>query len=221
MSQTTERLNLWSANDFVLARWGFVRFIALRCMFIWCFVSTCKSPSSNSVYKIPCKNYLREIFDDCSLPSHWGFSIKNPTIESEVSWSSLLSFLHFRRTEFTTHNSTWILAYLSAIALKAAAESDTDQTCILFYLNSLYLFWSTSGLKVSTNERRGWIGCFRWGRQCWCASGPFLKPFQRHVLKCDAYITCCMHAHSFKASLIAFLVTSCLNWRHNQDIACM
>ncbi len=102
MSQTTERLNLWSANDFVLARWGFVRFIALRCMFIWCFVSTCKSPSSNSVYKIPRKNYLNEIFDDCSLLSHWGFSIKNPTIESEVSWSSLLSFLHFRRTEFTT-----------------------------------------------------------------------------------------------------------------------
>ncbi len=30
------------------------------------------------------------------------FSIKNPTIESEVSWSSLLSFLHFRRTKFTT-----------------------------------------------------------------------------------------------------------------------
>ncbi len=52
--------------------------------------------------KIPCKNDLNEIFDDCSLPSHWGFSIKNPTIESEVSWSSLLSFLHFRRTEFTT-----------------------------------------------------------------------------------------------------------------------
>ncbi len=34
-----------------------------------------------------------------------GFSIKNPTIESEVSWSSLLSFLHFRRTEFTTDGS--------------------------------------------------------------------------------------------------------------------
>ncbi len=43
---------------FVLARCGFVRFIALRCMFIWCFVSTCKSSSSNSVYKIPCKNDL-------------------------------------------------------------------------------------------------------------------------------------------------------------------
>ncbi len=51
MGQTTERFNLWSANDFVLARCGFVRFIALRCMFIWCFVSTCKSPSSNSAYK--------------------------------------------------------------------------------------------------------------------------------------------------------------------------
>ncbi len=33
---------------------------------------------------------------------NWGFSIKNPTIESEVSWSSLLSFLHFRRKQFTT-----------------------------------------------------------------------------------------------------------------------
>ncbi len=29
------------------------------------------------------------------------------------------------------------------------------------------------------------------------------------------YITYCMHAHSFKAALIAFLVTSCLNWRNN------
>ncbi len=47
--------------------------------------------------------------------------------------------------------------------------------------------------------------------QCWGASGQFLKPFQRHVLKCDAYITYCMHAHSFKAALIASLVTSCLN----------
>ncbi len=32
-------------------------------------------------------------------------------------------------------------------------------------------------------------------------------------------ITYCMHAHSFKAALIAFLVTSCLNWRHNYSIA--
>ncbi len=35
------------------------------------------------------------------------FSIKNPTIESEVSWSSLLSFLHFRRTEFSTAHRNW------------------------------------------------------------------------------------------------------------------
>ncbi len=89
---TTERLNLWSANDFVLARCGFVRFIALRCMFIWCFVSTCKSSSSNSVYKIPCKNDLREISMTAAYHHTGVFSIKNPTIESEVSWSSLLSF---------------------------------------------------------------------------------------------------------------------------------
>ncbi len=43
--------------------------------------------------------------------------------------------------------------------------------------------------------------------------GQFLKPFQRHVLKCDAYKTYCMHAHSFKAALIAFLVTSWLDGR--------
>ncbi len=39
-------------------------------------------------------------------------------------------------------NSIWLLAYCPAIALKAAAaaERDTDLTCILFSLNSLYLF---------------------------------------------------------------------------------
>ncbi len=94
MSQTTERLNLWSANDLVLARWGFVRFIALRCMFIWCFVSTCKSPSSNSVYKIPCKNDLRWDFDDCSLPSHWVFFNKE-------SYDRIRSLLVFS-SEFST-----------------------------------------------------------------------------------------------------------------------
>ncbi len=61
-----------------------------------------KAPPPILPIKTPCKNDLRRDFDDCSLPSHWGFSIKNPTIESEVSWSSLLSFLHFRRTEFST-----------------------------------------------------------------------------------------------------------------------
>ncbi len=101
---------------------------------------------------------------------------------------------------------TWQLAYLPAIALKAA-EYDADLTRILFSQNSHHLFWPTSGLKVSTNERTSWIGCLDEG-QSWCASGQFLRPFQRHVLKCDAYITYCMHAHSF-------LVTSCLNWRHS------
>ncbi len=68
------------------------------------------------------------------------------------------------------HWATGTLPYLPAIALKAAAA-----------------FWPTSGLKVSTNELTSWIGCVRWGRQCWGASGKFWKPFQRHVLKCDAY----------------------------------
>ncbi len=35
------------------------------------------------------------------------------------------------------HHSSWLLAYLPAIALKAAAERDADLICIL---NSLYDF---------------------------------------------------------------------------------
>ncbi len=74
-------------------------------------------------------------------------------------------------------------------------------------LNSLYLFWPIS---VSTIELMSWIVCVRWGRQCWAAPGSCSS---RHVLKCDSYNI--LHACSFEAALIAFLVTSCLNWpRH-------
>ncbi len=102
----------------------------------------------------------------------------------------------------------------------AAADSDADLTCILFSHNSLYIFWHTSGLKVSTNEWTSWIRSIRWGTQTHSAgvpqpSGQFLKLFQRHVLKCDAYITYCMHAQRFKVALITFLVSLCLNWWHN------
>ncbi len=45
---TTERLNLYSANDFVLARCGFVRFIALSFDVL---SQPKKSPSSNPDYK--------------------------------------------------------------------------------------------------------------------------------------------------------------------------
>ncbi len=38
------------------------------------------------------------------------------------------------------HHSSWLLAYLPAIALKPAAEGDADLTRILFSHNSLYLF---------------------------------------------------------------------------------
>ncbi len=150
----------------------------------------------------------------------------NQTLTSKLNIDEPLKAIKYMISSFffcswiNRHHSSWLLAYLPAIALKAAAESDVDLTCILFSHNSLSLFWLTSGLKVSTNEWTSWIGCVRWGRQCWGASGKFWKPFQRHVLKCDAYITYCMHAHSFKAALIAFLVTSCLNWRHNYNIAC-
>ncbi len=150
----------------------------------------------------------------------------NQTLNSKLNIDEPLKAIKYMISSFffcswiNRHHISWLLPYLPAIALKAAAESDADLTCILFSHNSLSLFWLTSGLKVSTNEQTSWIGGVRWGRQCWGASGKFLKPFQRHVLKCDAYITYCMHAHSFKAALIAFLVTSCLNWRHNYNIAC-
>ncbi len=109
----------------------------------------------------------------------------------------MIDFLFFLFWSWNNHSS-WLLAYLPAISLKAAAaEREADLTRILFSHNSHHLFWATSALKVYTNERTSWIGSVRWGRQCWGVSGQFLKPFQRHVLKCDAYITHCMHAHSF------------------------
>ncbi len=68
---------------------------------------------------------------------------------------------------------------------------------------SYFLFWPAS---VSTNELTSWIGCVRWGRQCWAAPGQFWEPFQRHALNVTHI---CMHTS------IAVLVTSCLNWpRH-------
>ncbi len=86
-----------------------------------------KAPPPILPIKIPCKNDDSMTFDDCSLPSHWGFSIKNPTIESEVSWSSLLSFLHFRRTEFTTDGAVtrieFQLPHLKNFKLKQRSAS--------------------------------------------------------------------------------------------------
>ncbi len=90
--------------------------------------------------KIPCKNDLNEIFDDCSLPSHWGFSIKNPTIESEVSWSSLLSFLHFRRTEFTTDGAvTPDRVPASSPEKNSSSNKDLHPDCI---------FWNPAKLQA-------------------------------------------------------------------------
>ncbi len=55
-SMTTERLNLYSANDFVLARCGFVRFIALSFDVL---SQPKKVPPPILTIKIPCKNDLR------------------------------------------------------------------------------------------------------------------------------------------------------------------
>ncbi len=60
-------------------------------------------------------------------------------------------------------------------------DHDMDLTHILFSHNSLYLFWPTSGIKASTNEQTSWIRCFRWGRQCWGASGQFFKNHFRDI----------------------------------------
>jgi len=61
-----------------------------------------KVPPPILTIKIPCKNDLRGDFDDCSLPSHWGFFNKESydRIRSLLVFSS--EFLHFRRTEFST-----------------------------------------------------------------------------------------------------------------------
>ncbi len=53
----------------------------------------------------------------------------------------VIDFLFFVCSWINKHHSSWLLAYLPAITLKAAAaESDTDLTRIVFSHNSLYLF---------------------------------------------------------------------------------
>ncbi len=84
-----------------------------------------------------------------------------------------------------------------------------------YFLSTLFTFSDPlQVLKSSTNELTSWIGCVRWGRQCWAPPGQFWKPFQRQFLNVThiKYITC---MHSFKAAFIAFLVTSLLNWPWN------
>ncbi len=70
----------------------------------------------------------------------------NPKLKLDELLKALkvIDFLFF----FSFCFSSWLLAYLPAIALKAAAESDLDLTRKLFPHNSLYIFWPTSGLKV-------------------------------------------------------------------------
>ncbi len=57
----------------------------------------------------------------------------------------LISSFFFFCSWINRHHSSWLLAYLPAIVLKAAAaESDMDLTCILFSHNSLIFTFSDS-----------------------------------------------------------------------------
>ncbi len=72
-------------------------------------------------------------------------------------------------------------------------------------------------ISVSSNELTSRIESVRWGRQCWDAPEQFWKPFQRHVLNVTLIAYNILHACTIlrHVALIAFLVTSCLNWpRH-------
>ncbi len=70
----------------------------------------------------------------------------NQTLNSKLNKDEpqvidFLLFFFFFCSWINRHHSSWLLAYLPAIAFKAAAaESDADLTCILFSHNSLYLF---------------------------------------------------------------------------------
>ncbi len=114
----------------------------------------------------------------------------------------LLLSLHYR------HHSSWFLCCFCCYFFKSCRcwtwrGSDTHHIFSQLFLPFLTHFVSTNELTDELNR------CVRWGRQCCAAPGHFWKPFQRHILKCDSYYTC---MHSFKAALIAFLVTSWLNW---------
>ncbi len=62
-------------------------------------------------------------------------------IDEPLKAIKVIDFLFFFCSCINRHHSSWLLAYLPAIALKAAAaESDMDLTRILFSHNSLYLF---------------------------------------------------------------------------------
>ncbi len=70
-----------------------------------------------------------------------------------------------------------------AISLRVvAAEHDADLTRIVFSLNSLFIF-----LKSLLMSRRVEVSSVL--DECWAAPGQFRKPFQRHVLKWESYIT--------------------------------
>ncbi len=117
------------------------------------------------------------------------------------------------------HHSSWLLGYFGCYFFKSCCcWTWRGSVTLVFSLNSFYLFWNTSGHKVSINELTSWIRCIRWGRQCGLLQDSFENHFRDMFLNVThiKYMTC---TYSFKAALMAFLVTSWLNWlRHCMHI---
>ncbi len=98
-------------------------------------------------------------------------------------------FFFFFSSWINRHHSRWLLAYLPVTAFKAAAEGDAS-----YFLPTLFMFPdSLQVLKSLLMSGRVESGVLDEGDSAGVA-----------------YITYCMHAHSFKAAIIAFLVTHAL-----------
>ncbi len=63
------------------------------------------------------------------------FSIKNPTIESEVSWSSLLSFYTLEEQSFQHVNG----ADVDCVTISTASANEEEWTVGLLYFIVFYL----------------------------------------------------------------------------------
>ncbi len=97
-----------------------------------------KVPPPILTIKIPCKNDLRRDFDDCSLPSHWGFFNKESydRIRSLLVFSS--EFLHFRRTQFSTRSKPLFRESSLRVDTHMCLKPHLTPSFTSSYISSLY-----------------------------------------------------------------------------------
>ncbi len=113
------------------------------------------------------------------------------------------------------HHSSWLLGYFGCYSLRAAAaEHDVDLTRIIFLSTLFTISDPLQVIKSLLMSGRVESGVLDEGD----SAGLLQDSFENHLIDMFLnvthikYITC---THSFKAALIAFLVTSWLNWpRH-------